>query len=270
MKQRIAFLGGGNMARAMIGGLLRAGAEPGTITVGEPLAEVRAQLHADFGVSVSDDNNAVVTGAQQVVLAVKPQEAAAVLGALRPALQAGQPLLLSIAAGVRCSALQGWSGGLPAVRAMPNRPALLGAGITALYAPPTVSHAQRQLAELLLQSCGRVVWVGDESQMDIVTAVSGSGPAYFFLLAERLAAAATGLGLDAATALTLAAETLYGAGQMAHLDADLARQRAAVTSKGGTTEAALAVLAAPPVSAAIDAAVSAAAVRSAELAQQFR
>jgi pyrroline-5-carboxylate reductase len=152
---------------------------------------------------------------------------------------------------------------------MPNRPALIGAGVSALYAPTAVAAAQRELADTIMRSCGHTVWVQDEAALDVVTALSGSGPAYFFLLAEQMAAAAAQLGLDAATARALAAETLYGAGQLAHQDSDLAAQRIAVTSRGGTTEAALAVLQRAGTSQTVHDAMAAAASRSAELARQF-
>jgi pyrroline-5-carboxylate reductase len=269
MNPRIAFLGGGNMARAMIGGLLRTGIEPACIAVGEPFETVRSALHRDLAVRTSADNGAAIDGADSVIVAVKPQEAASVLGALQGRLSRARPLLVSICAGIRSDALQRWTGLETVVRAMPNRPALLGAGISALYASPAVSADARQRAANLLRSCGQVVWVSDEAQLDVVTALSGSGPAYFFLLAEQLAAAATRLGLDPETAKTLAAATLHGAGQMAHTDTDMTAQRAAVTSKGGTTEAALAILMSEPVRQAVEAAVVAAARRSAELAKAF-
>lgn len=265
---RIAILGGGNMARALIAGALRAGSDPAGICVGEPLEPVRAALARDFGVRVTGDNLDAVAGAGLVLLAVKPQELAGVLAPLRSALQAGHPVLLSIAAGVRVATLQRLAPGLAVIRAMPNRPALAGAGITGLYADSEVSAAARALAAKIMGAAGAVVWVQEESQLDVVTAVSGSGPAYFFWLAEQLAAAGEALGLPAATAQQLAAETLYGAGMLAHGEADLAAQRQAVTSKGGTTAAALAVLTAPEVTAKVHAAVRAAAVRSAELAAE--
>jgi pyrroline-5-carboxylate reductase len=264
---RIAFLGGGNMARALIGGLLRAGVEPLHIRVGEPDETARAGLQRDFRVLVTADNTSAVRDAECVVVAVKPQAAGTVLQALQEPLRAANPLLISICAGVRTSALQRWTGLGAIVRAMPNRPALVGAGVSALCASAGTPAAGRQQAEDILRSCGAVVWLGDEAQMDVVTALSGSGPAYFFLLAEQLAAAATRLGLDADAARSLAAATLYGAGQMAHADADMAAQRAAVTSKGGTTEAALAILTAEPIRLAVEAAVEAAARRGAELAK---
>jgi len=269
MKQRIAFIGGGNMARAMIGGLRQAGADPARITVGEPQAAARAALSGEFGVQVHADNTTAVRGADAVIVAVKPQDAAQVLQPLRADLQSARPLLLSICAGVRIESLARWTGLAAVVRAMPNRPALVGAGVTGACAGAGVDAGRRALAEHILRSCGQVVWVGAEAQLDAVTALSGSGPAYFFFLAEQLAAAGVRLGLDPAAARTLAAETLYGAGQMAHVDADLEAQRQAVTSKGGTTEAALAVLMAGPVGQSIEAAVVAAAHRSAEMAQTY-
>lgn len=265
----VAFIGGGNMARAMIAGLLRAGLAARSIRVGEPAAAQRDALSRDLGVSAQADNAAAIDGARVVVLAVKPQEMQRVLQPLAPRLQAGAPLLLSIAAGLRTSSLQGWCPGPAVVRSMPNRPALLSAGAAALYAPATVGAEDRALAESIMRSCGHTCWVADEDLLDVVTALSGSGPAYFLWLGEQMAAAAERLGLDATVARVLAAETLYGTGQLAHADHDLGAQRAAVTSKGGTTEAALAVLDTPASQALIEAALAAAARRSAELSIQL-
>ena len=266
---RIAFVGGGNMAQALIAGLLRQGQAPAQIRVGEPLAAQRATLQREFGVDAVGDNPTAVAGAEVVVLAVKPQLLTSLLSALCPALAAQRPLLLSIAAGLRVADLAACCPGLPIVRAMPNRPALVGAGATALYAGPEVTGAARARAEQVMTAAGITVWVPRESDLDIVTALSGSGPAYFFLLAEQLAAAAAALGLDPATAQLLAAQTLRGAGALAAGAATLAEQRAAVTSKGGTTEAALAALAQGHFATLVAAAVDAAAGRSAELAAQF-
>jgi pyrroline-5-carboxylate reductase len=180
-------------------------------------------------------------------------------------------VLLSVAAGIRAVDLAGWAGpGISVIRSMPNRPALLGAGATALYAEPRVSTVDREFAQQVLEVTGLTVWVERESDLDWVTALSGSGPAYFFLLAELLAQAATRHGLDAATAERLAAHTLHGAGLMAAMPgADLARLRAEVTSKGGTTAAALASFEASGLAGVVDAAVRAAADRSRELGDQF-
>jgi pyrroline-5-carboxylate reductase len=186
---------------------------------------------------------------------------------LRAALLAGRPLLLSIAAGLRLADLaRACPQGTAIVRAMPNRPALVGAGITGLYAASDVSAAQRELAEMVGRAAGSAVWLRTEAELDIVTALSGSGPAYFFLLAEELARAAQDLGLERDTAQRLASGTLYGAGLLARDETDLAQQRVAVTSKGGTTEAALQALTEGGFAQLVRAALQAAARRSVELA----
>jgi pyrroline-5-carboxylate reductase len=262
-----AFIGGGHMARALIAGLLRQGTAPQALSVGEPLPEARAALSREFSVRAEADNAAAIAGARVIVLAVKPQAAAAVLRSLPAAALAQRPLLLTIAAGLRIADLaQLLPVDLPIVRAMPNRPALLGKGSTGLFAAPSVSAAQRALAEQIASAAGHFVWLRTEPELDVVTALSGSGPAYFFLLAEQLAQAAIALGLDAGTATLLATQTLRGAAALAQGDATLADERAAVTSRGGTTEAALRVLAAGGFDALVASAVRAAATRSAELA----
>jgi len=264
---QIAFIGGGNMARALIGGLLRQGVSARQLCVGEPQAAARAQLEREFGVRTTADNREAIAAASVAVLAVKPQLTAQVLRALQGAPMAQRPLLLSIVAGVRIADLARLCApSTPIVRAMPNRPALLGAGITALYAAPAVTAAQRSQAEAIARAAGRVVWLRAESELDVVTALSGSGPAYFFLLAEQLAQAAVALGLDPQTASVLAAETLYGSGALSRGEATLAEQRAAVTSKGGTTEAALQVLTAGGFGPLVESALRAGAQRSAALA----
>jgi len=265
---KIAFLGGGNMARALIAGLLRQDVSAGQIIVGEPLHAARTSLMQQFGVQTTADNAIAAAGAGVLVLAVKPQDCTAVLGALSNMPTMPAALLLSIVAGVRIADLRHWCPRMRVVRAMPNRPALLGAGVTGVYAEPHIDVQDRKQAERILSAAGRVLWVNRETDIDLVTALSGSGPAYFFLLAEQMAAAATALGLDRQTAATLAAETLYGAGQLAHTGAPLDEQRRAVTSKGGTTEAALQVFAAAGFDALVARALAAAAARSAELADQ--
>jgi pyrroline-5-carboxylate reductase len=265
---RVAFLGGGNMARALVQGLLREGWPAGQLRVGEPLEPARAAL-ASLGVAAGDDNAAAIAGARLVVLAVKPQQAAAVLGPLAPGLRASGAGLLSIAAGLQLAGLAQACPGVPVVRAMPNRPALLGLGAAALHAPPGLEPAVLALAERVLAASGRTVWVPRESDLDIVTALSGSGPAYFFQLAEHLAAAATAQGLEPDTAMQLAVATLQGAGALAAAGGSLAEERAAVTSKGGTTEAALAALAAGGFGSLVAQAIAAASYRSRELAAQM-
>ncbi len=229
------------MARALISGLLRAGLPPGAIAVGEPVAAARASLAADFGVQIHSDNAAAVRGATLVVLAVKPQDMAVVLAPLAMQLRQQQSLVLSIAAGLTLQRLGTLCGpGVAVVRAMPNRPALVGAGATGLCAGPGVSATDRDRAAAVMLTAGSVVWIEDEALMDAVTAVSGSGPAYFFLLAEALAEAGVAQGLPPETARRLATATLAGAGRMAEDPAaDMATLRAQVTSRGGTTEAAI-------------------------------
>jgi pyrroline-5-carboxylate reductase len=264
---RIAFIGGGNMARALIGGLLRQGVAASHVSVGEPQASLREALRRELAVTAVPDNALAIRGAQMVVLAVKPQSVAGVVQDLAGALRAQRPVLLSIVAGLRIAELtRVCSGAVPIVRAMPNRPALIGAGVTGLYAPSSVTDTQRSMAERVASAAGRVVWLRSEAELDIVTALSGSGPAYFFLLAEQLALAGEALGLERETALLLARDTLYGAGALAQSARSLAEERVAVTSKGGTTEAALQALQLGGFDVLIDRAVRAAAERSVALA----
>lgn len=273
---RMAFIGGGHMTRGLLGGLLARGTDPTLVTVTAATEATRSALARDLGVRTSADNAAAVAGARVVVLAVKPQVMREVTRALATALRATSPLVVSVAAGIRTTQLQAWIGNEPpaapvqVVRAMPNRPALLGAGATGLYADASVDQAGRALAGELLGSTGLALWVDKEDDLDLVTALSGSGPAYFFRLAELMAAAALSRGLDAGVARQLAAQTLAGAGRMvaAERAPDLAAMRAAVTSKGGTTAAALACFDALGLPATVAAAMDAAVARSQELARQ--
>jgi pyrroline-5-carboxylate reductase len=266
-EQHVTVLGGGHMGRALLTGLLRSGVRPERLSVGESSEAARLALARELGVSADADNARAVDGAAVVVLAVKPQQAREVVSGLAPLLRSQRPLLLSVAAGVRIRTLESWCGpGVPVVRAMPNRPALLGAGATALYAPPSIGGEQRAAAERIARAVGEAVWVSEEDLLEVVTALSGSGPAYFFLLAELMAEAAAGLGLPAPTAQRLAAATLHGAGLMAAAgDADLATLRAEVASRGGTTEAALGVFAAADLKGTVARVLDAAARRGREL-----
>jgi len=234
----VAFLGGGNMAAALIGGLLKTGWPKDRILVAEPVAERAIWLAEQFGVAVQEAGAAIVADADALVLAVKPQQLSAAVADLP--LKAGA-VVVSIAAGVRLATLQRLMGShIEYVRTMPNTPALLGAGITGLFAPSGTPAEARALAERLLAAAGACVWVDEESQLDAVTALSGSGPAYFFLLVEALRDAGAALGLQPDVAAQLAAQTCVGAARMvgeSGLDASILR--ANVTSKGGTTEAAL-------------------------------
>ncbi len=266
-----AFIGGGNMGGALIRGLIAKGLPAGRIGVGEAVQARRVELANELGVRVSADNREIVEGADLVVLAVKPQDLAMTVRAVAPVLARRRPVVLSIAAGIRVADIQGWCGpGIAVVRAMPNRPALNSAGASALYAPAGLAPQQRKLAEDALAAVGTTVWVDEEDALDVVTALSGSGPAYFFLLAELMADAAVDLGLTRESAQELAIQTLFGSGRMARdSDGDLARLRAEVTSKGGTTEAALRVFDASNLRGIVATALKAATERGREMAQAF-
>ena len=242
MGNNIAFIGGGNMARSLIGGLIAQDRDPASIHVAEPVGMLRDALHADFGVSVFGTSMGAVDGASTWVFAVKPQVMRAVCESLSAQAQAQRPLVISIAAGITGSQLERWLGGaLRVVRTMPNTPALLGAGVTGLHASRHVDAEGRAFAETLLAAAGKTVWIDNEDLMDAVTAVSGSGPAYVFLLAEAMIAAGVSEGLPADAARTLALETLLGAARMLteHDAPDAAELRRRVTSPNGTTQAAV-------------------------------
>ncbi|WP_313219290.1 pyrroline-5-carboxylate reductase [Stenotrophomonas sp.] len=237
----ITFIGGGNMARSLIAGLIRQGVAPAHLHVAEPVAELRSQLTADFGVHTYASASEAAAQGQVWLLAVKPQVLRDVCASLEESAAAQAPLVVSIAAGITSAQLVRWLGGRPAVvRAMPNTPALLGAGVTGLFATAGVSHAQRQQADTLLASAGRTVWIDDEARMDAVTAVSGSGPAYVFLLAEAMEAAAQAQGLAPDAARVLVVQTLLGASRMLDESGEApAELRRRVTSPNGTTQAAI-------------------------------
>ncbi|WP_440996446.1 pyrroline-5-carboxylate reductase [Arhodomonas sp. SL1] len=240
-EQTIAFIGGGNMARSLVGGLIADGYPATRIRVADPDEGKREELAGRFGVAVFADNTTAVDGADAVVLAVKPQVIRVVAEGLAQPLQGGGTLVISIAAGVREADLSRWlGGGLPVVRAMPNTPALVQTGATALYANEHVTAAGRDLAESLLRAVGVTEWLTDEALMDVVTALSGSGPAYFFLLMEMMEEAGTDLGLPRDKARLLTLETAIGAARMAlESDETPARLRHRVTSPNGVTEAAV-------------------------------
>jgi pyrroline-5-carboxylate reductase len=267
----IAFIGGGNMACSLVGGLLADGVDAARLQVAEPDPERRAALQREFGVRATADNATAAAAAEVVVIAVKPQVMPGVARELARPLAGGGTLAISVAAGIRSTDLARWLGdGVPVVRAMPNTPALLGCGATVLCAGPRADAGHREVAEAILRAVGSVSWVEDESQLDAVTALSGSGPAYFFLLAEAMADAATGLGLAPALARLLAIETALGAARMAiESDADIAELRRRVTSPGGTTEAAVDALEAGGFRELVAGALRQAEARSRELAERF-
>jgi pyrroline-5-carboxylate reductase len=267
---KIAFVGGGNMAQSLVGGLIRRGWPARPIVVADPVAAQREKLARLFGVRTMADNARAVDDTDLVVLAVKPQDVAAVCDQIRDTVSRIRPLVLSIVAGVGTTDIATRLGGVDVIRAMPNRPALLGSGATALYATASVSDVRRTRAQEVMDAVGTTVWVDTEAQMDVVTAVSGSGPAYFFLLIEMLEEAGSALGLDAAIARRLAIETAHGAARMAReTGASPVLLREQVTSSGGTTAAALAVLEDARVRDIFRRAVAAAAARSAELAREL-
>lgn len=258
------------MARSLIGGLASRGVRADTITVSDPVAAQRETLERQFGVRTTPDNKDAAAAGEVIVLAVKPQELRLAVKEIAPLLAGQRKLLISIAAGVRAGDIERWSGGAPLVRCMPNRPALNGCGITALYATHGVSARERTLAEQILGAVGATLWVDEEGHMDAVTAISGSGPAYFFLLIEMLEQTGVALGLTPEVSRKLAVETAYGAGSMARAATDSAAVlREQVTSKGGTTEAALRYLESQNIRDVFAGAVTAAARRSAELADQL-
>lgn len=265
---RIAFIGGGNMASAIIGGLIQQGLDGDQITVVEPLPEQRASLQAQFGVRTEATAGPALQGCGLVVWAVKPQVFKQV--AQDCAAQVAGALHLSVAAGIRSDSMAAWLGSERIVRAMPNTPALVGQGMTGLYARAAVAAADRSLIEAVIGTTGQYLWVEREADLDAVTALSGSGPAYVFYFLEAMRQAGTEMGLSAETATRLAIGTFAGAAQLAR-DAseppEVLRER--VTSKGGTTYAALSSLEASGVKAAFVQAMHAAGRRAQELGDEF-
>ena len=266
--QHIAFIGGGNMASAILGGLIRQGLPASQITVVEPFAEAGAKLRQDFGVAVLSEAGAALAQAQLVVWAVKPQvfaQAAAPVAA-----HTQQALHLSVAAGIRTDSLCRWLHTERVVRSMPNTPALVGQGMTALFACPAVSDVDKAQVEQVIATTGQFLWVEQESQLDAVTALSGSGPAYVFFFLEAMTAAGVGMGLSQQQAYRLAVATFSGAASLAAASSEppeVLRQR--VTSKGGTTYAAITHMENAGIGAAFVAAMQAAERRARELGDEF-
>ena len=264
---KITFIGGGNMAAALIGGLIGKGYAAAGIRVVELQAEARARLSEQFGVASVDSVAAAAPLGEVVMLAVKPQQTRVAAQALQPRL--GRELVITIAAGIRLIDLSRWLGGYATlIRCMPNTPALVGSGITGLYANAGVSAGQRALAESILGAVGATLWVPQESLLDPVTAISGSGPAYVLYFIEALQQAAQEMGFSATDAKKLAVETFTGTARLAALSAeDVAVLRERVTSRGGTTERALASMEADRVKDLIVRALHAANRRAHELGE---
>ncbi|HWX02586.1 pyrroline-5-carboxylate reductase [Collimonas sp.] len=265
----ISFIGGGNMASALIGGLAGKVTDGGNIHVIDPNLEALQSLAQRFGVTPASEIDAMVSVSDVIVLAVKPQQMKQVIGLLRPYLTT--QMVLSIAAGIRAADISRWLGGHDViVRCMPNTPALIGKGITGMVAGAGVSPQQRETADLIMQAVGSTVWLDDEAKIDAVTAVSGSGPAYVFYFIEAMQQAAQELGLTAEQGIELAKATFTGAAQLAAQSAEpVALLRERVTSKGGTTYAALTSMENAGVKQAIIDAVKAAAARGKELGDEF-
>jgi pyrroline-5-carboxylate reductase len=265
---RIAFLGGGNMANALIGGLIARGFAAGDIAVIEisPAARERIAAH---GVHVGTAPDAASAKADTLVLAVKPQDARAALASVAASVHG--KLVISLAAGLRLAALSRWLGAHRSiVRCMPNTPALVGAGIAGLYALPEVTAAERERAQRILGAVGEVIWLDDERLLDTVTAVSGSGPAYVFWFIEQLAQFAERSGIGKAEALKLATHTVLGSAKLAAESGEApAELRVRVTSKGGTTEEALRVFEQEKLAERFTRALAAAAKRGGELGDEL-
>lgn len=265
----IAFLGAGNMAASLIGGLIAKGTPANKIHASEPVEQRRTQLEKDLGINTHADNAAACANADVVVLAVKPQIMQQVCEQLAGSLQPEQ-LVISIAAGIDSATIARWLAHPCIVRCMPNTPALLQQGVSGLFAAAAVNAEQKLLAERILSAVGLCVWLEQEQQMDAVTAVSGSGPAYFFLLVEAMIEAGVKLGLEHSTASTLAQQTALGAARMlCESPLDAAELRRQVTSPQGTTDAAIRSFQQDDFAAMVERALTSAAQRSAELAQQL-
>ena len=268
---KISFIGGGNMARSLINGLIADGFAAQNIIVSDANAEQLAALKQQLAINTTTSNTDAAKAADIIVLAVKPQNLKMVSKEIKAAIQSQRPLLISIAAGIREADLQRWLGaGSAIVRTMPNTPALVQTGATALYANPHVSEQQRDAAETIMRAVGMTLWLEEEQLMDAVTAVSGSGPAYFFLFMEAMEQAGQKLGLPEQTARLLTLQTALGAAKMAlESTEDCATLRARVTSPGGTTEQAINTFEAGQLRELVNSALNAAANRSKELAQQL-
>jgi pyrroline-5-carboxylate reductase len=272
-RQTVGFIGGGNMARAIAGGLIRSGFGAENIFISTPRAEQQALLQREFpGAAITGDNSVVAANAGNLLLAVKPQILRSVCGELKAAVQQRKPLVISIAAGPTVGDIDNWLGGnLEIVRVMPNQPALVDQGISALYANERTDDFGRILAEKVMSAVGKVVWVDDESLMDAVTAVSGTGPAYVYLLIDMMISSAVALGIAPDVARTLVLETARGAATLAMAEKEpMTALIERVRSPGGTTTAAFERLEAADVRAIFASAIRAARDRAQALAEEAR
>lgn len=268
----IGFIGAGNMASAIIGGMLAERFSPSQIWASAPDDRQLQGISKRLGINITADNRHCATQSDVLILAVKPQVMHDVCRDIHSVVQNTRPLIISIAAGLDSATLENWlGGGLPVVRCMPNTPALVGQGASALFATPAVSQAQRELAENIFASVGLAVWLEQEEQMHAVTALSGSGPAYCFMFLEALEAAATQAGISAPTARQLAIQTLAGAAAMARDSGEEpGKLKRNVMSPGGTTEKAIETFEASRFPELVAEAYEAARKRSGELAEQLQ
>jgi len=269
--QQLGLIGGGNMARGLVGGLIKSGIAPKSIIVSDPDENIRQALAADFSIQTSANNSSVADVADTLVLAVKPQVMQCAIEDIAEKLVQRQPLIVSIAAGITIASIESWAGSsLSLIRVMPNTPALTGNGASGMYANQLVSKSQRAQAQKIMEAIGIAVWVDDESLIDTVTAVSGSGPAYFFYLMDAMIKAAQEGGLNPETSRQLTLQTALGAARLALAsDESPTELRRRVTSPGGTTQAAVEILDKTGCETILIRAVNAARQRSVELAKML-
>lgn len=267
----ISFIGAGNMASAIIGGMLASGVDAGRIWASAPEDSHLQALRKQFNISVTTDNRYCAQQGDIIILAVKPQIMATVCRDIAPVVQNTRPLMVSIAAGLEAGTLDEWlGGGLPLIRVMPNTPSLVGKGAAGLYANDDVSDAQKETVASIFSSIGSALWVDDEASLHAVTALSGSGPAYFFLMLEALESAAAKAGMPAETARELAIQTMAGAAEMAaRSEHDPAQLKRNVMSPGGTTEQAINTFESGGLRELVDQALQAAYRRSEEMAREL-
>ena len=269
--QTVAFVGGGNMASAIVGGLLKSGWQSDLIRVSDPLKAQRDSLENDYGITCFEVNSQCIQDVDVIILATKPQKLREVIGSIREQVSLRKPTIISIAAGISIASITRWIGSpMPLIRVMPNTPALVNRGVSGLFANAQCSEEQKSLAGRIMQAVGQVVWVGQESDIDIVTGISGSGPAYFFKMMEIMIETAQTHGLDKDTATTLVLETAAGAAQLAINSADgPAALRRKVTSPAGTTEAALVTMESMGIDLTITKGIDAAIARSETLSDEL-
>lgn len=271
MEYNIGFIGGGNMSRSIVGGMVATGYSADRIWVSDPDTAQLDKIQKVATVNTTQDNLVAIENCDCLVLAVKPQVMKEVISPFMSALKQKAPLIISIAAGIRCESIAGWLGGYERIiRVMPNTPSLVQKGAAGLFALPGISSEEREFAGEIMSTIGISTWVSEESLMDAVTALSGSGPAYFFLVMEAMIAAGQELGLSESTARTLTIQTALGAASLAsQSDADPCKLRQQVTSKGGTTEKAIASLSEDGLMQIFNRALESAAKRSRELGDQL-